>query len=73
MPKVTDDSLNAAFCQVCNVMLEDGLDLKQVYKDQDSGFFISKGKNIGTARRFVDEIRRWVENVKEAITIYGVI
>ena len=54
---VTHDSLKAAFRQAYNVMLEDGLDLEQVYKDQDPEFFISKGINRGIARRFVEDIR----------------
>ena len=37
----TDDTLQAAFRQVCDVMLEDGLDIEQVYKDQDPESFLS--------------------------------
>ncbi|KAI2758251.1 hypothetical protein DTO006G1_6767 [Penicillium roqueforti] len=70
---VTDDTLKAAFRQVCDLMLEDGLDLEQVYKDQDPGFFIGKGIKMGIARRFVEDIRRWVENVKKAIPIHEII
>jgi hypothetical protein len=40
--QVTDDTLKTAFRQVCEVLLENGLDLEQVYKDQDPGFFIGK-------------------------------
>jgi hypothetical protein len=40
------------------MMLENGLDLKQVYKDQDPEFFIGKGIKMGIARRFVEDIRR---------------
>ncbi|KAI2737218.1 hypothetical protein DTO013E5_7823 [Penicillium roqueforti] len=67
---VTDDTLKAVFRQVCDVMLENGLDLEQVYKDQDPEFFIGKGIKMGIARRFVEDIRRWVENVKRTIPIY---
>lgn len=62
---VTDDTLKAAFRQVCN-MIENGLDLEQVYKDQDPEFFIGKGIKMGIARRFVEDIRCWVESVKKA-------
>ncbi|KAI3097654.1 hypothetical protein CBS147333_9296 [Penicillium roqueforti] len=58
---------------ICDLMLEDGLDLEQVYKDQDPGFFIGKGIKMGIARRFVEDIRRWVENVKKAIPIHEII
>ncbi|OJD24349.1 hypothetical protein ACJ73_04284 [Blastomyces percursus] len=66
---VIDDTLKAAFQQVCDMMLENGLDLEQVYKDQDPDFFISKGIKMGIARRFVEDIRCWVENVKKATPI----
>ena len=65
MSNVTDDTLKAAFRQVCN-MIENGLDLEQVYKDQDPEFFIGKGIKMGIARRFVEDIRCWVESVKKA-------
>lgn len=52
---VTDAALKAAFRQACDVMLENGLDLEQVYKDQDPEF-ISKGIKMGIARRFVEDI-----------------
>ncbi|KAJ5174794.1 uncharacterized protein N7482_000671 [Penicillium canariense] len=67
---VTDDNLKAAFRQACNVTLEDGLDLKQVYKDQDPEFFIGKGIKKDIARRFVEDIPGLVQNVKKATHIY---
>jgi hypothetical protein len=70
---VTDDTLKAAFREICDMMIDNGLDLEQVYKDQDPEFFIGKGIKIGIARRFVEDIRRWVENVKKAIPIYEII
>ncbi|KAJ9485144.1 hypothetical protein VN97_g8221 [Penicillium thymicola] len=70
---VINDSLKAAFRQACDVMLEDGLDLEQVYKYQDPEFFISKGIKRGLARRFVEDIRSWVQNVKKAIPIYEIL
>lgn len=70
---VTNDTLKAAFRQACDAMLEDGLDLEQVYKDQVPEFFISKGIKRGIARRFVEDIKDWVENVKKAIPIYEVL
>jgi len=69
MSNVTDGTLKASFRQVCDVMIENGLDLDQVYKDQDPNFFISKGIKIGIARRFVEDIRCWVDNVKRVIPI----
>lgn len=37
--------------KACDIALTNGLDLKQIYKDQDPNFFI----NHGVARRFVEE------------------
>ncbi|CAG8096123.1 unnamed protein product [Penicillium olsonii] len=70
---VTDDALKAAFREICDMMIDNSLDLEQVYKDQDPEFFIGKGIKIGIARRFVEDIRRWVENVRKAIPIYEII
>jgi hypothetical protein len=70
---VTDDTLKAAFLQVCDLMLENGLDLEQVFQDQDPEFFIGKGVKIGIARRFIQDIQRWVEGVKKGIPIYELI
>ena len=33
-----------------------GLDLEQVYKDQDPDFFVGKGIKIGVVRRFIEDI-----------------
>ncbi|CAG8162240.1 unnamed protein product [Penicillium nalgiovense] len=66
---VENDSLKSAFREVCDVMLENGLDLDQVYRDQDPHFFIEKGIKIGIARRFVEDIGKWVESVKKVLPI----
>lgn len=54
---VTNHTLKAEFQQARDITLAYGLNLEQVYKDQDPGFFVSKGIKIGIARRFVDNIR----------------
>ena len=73
MSNVENDTLKSAFRQVCDVMLDNGLDLEQVYKDQDPDFFIEKGIKIGIARRFVADIGKWAEQVKKAIPIYEIL
>jgi hypothetical protein len=70
---VTDDGLKDAFRQACDVMLDDGLDLEQVYKDRDPEFFIGKGIKKGIARRFVEDIPSWVQNVKKPMHVYDVV
>ena len=44
-----------------NVALENCLNLRQIHKDQDSGVFISQGVKVSAARRFVGEIKSWLE------------
>jgi len=48
--------LKVEFQKVCDMALEDGLDLEQVYKDQDPGFIVKQGVKRGTARRFIRDI-----------------
>lgn len=52
------------------MIFKDGLDLEQVYKDQDLEFFISKEIKQDITRCFVKDIKDWAKNVKKAIPIY---
>jgi hypothetical protein len=61
---VVDDALKEEFQKACDAALEDGLDLEQVYEDQDPGFFIGCGVKRGVARRFVSDIDRWAKRYK---------
>jgi hypothetical protein len=53
---VVVEKLKEGFQKVCNVTLQDGLDLEQVYEDQDPSFFVRSGVKRGVARRFVSDI-----------------
>ncbi|KAJ5534297.1 hypothetical protein N7527_000551 [Penicillium freii] len=48
-----------------DVTLENCLDLMQIYKDQDPGFFVKHGVKVGAARRFVRDIGLWVKRRTE--------
>lgn len=61
---VVDEALKTEFQKACDVALDDGLDLEQVYEDQDPGFFIPSGVKKGVARRFVGDIEGWVKRYK---------
>lgn len=65
--QVNDEKLKAEFRKARDVALEDGLDLVQVHKDQDPGFFIKNGVKRGIARRFVGDVNYWVEHRKCSI------
>jgi hypothetical protein len=41
--------------------MANGLDLEQIYKDQDPSFFTANGVMLGIARRFVNDINGWVK------------
>lgn len=47
--------------RLCDIALDQGLDLQQLYDDQDPDFFIKQGIKVGIARRFIRDIGYWVE------------
>lgn len=61
---VMDEALKDEFRKACVATLEDGLDLEQVYEDQDPGFFVQSRVKRGVARRFVSDIDRWAKRYK---------
>jgi hypothetical protein len=64
---VVGEKLKSEFRKVCDVALEEGLDLEQIYEDQDPGFFIQSGVKRGIARRFVSDIEGWVKQYKLSV------
>jgi hypothetical protein len=63
---VVDEKLKAEFSRACEVVLEDGMGLEQVYEDQNPGFFIQNGIKSGIARRFISGIKAWADQYKSA-------
>lgn len=57
---VVDEELKEEFRRACEETLREGLDLEQLYEDQDPGFFMQKGIKRGVARRYVRDIEGWV-------------
>ncbi|KAJ5675345.1 hypothetical protein N7462_008242 [Penicillium macrosclerotiorum] len=62
--QVNNNGLKEEFGKARDTALEDGLDLVQIHKDQDPGFFIKNGIKRGIARRFVGDIQYWVESCR---------
>ena len=62
--KVIDQTLQLEYQKACDATLRDGLDLEQVFEDQDADFFIRSGVKRGVARRFVRDIKSWAEQYK---------
>jgi len=54
--QVSDEILKMEYWKACDLILADGLDFKQVYKDQDAAFYIDNSMKRGIARRFVSDI-----------------
>jgi hypothetical protein len=66
--QVSDPILKTEYIKAYEMAMEDGLDLEQIYKDQNPDFFTNKDKDKnkdvsvrpGVARRFVRDIAYWV-------------
>lgn len=63
---VGDENWKAAFRKAREVAVRYRLDLEQIYADQDPGLFIKEEVDYGVARRFVHDIKGWVEEHKPA-------
>lgn len=44
---------------MCQVILENHIDLKLILDDPNAGFFVQRGIQIGTTRRFLRDIIEW--------------
>ena len=64
--KVTRPNLQSEYQKVCEITLEEGLDLELVHEQQDYMFFVDKGAKRGVAQRFVRDIEEWVDLCHEA-------
>ncbi|KAJ5817276.1 hypothetical protein N7447_009509 [Penicillium robsamsonii] len=62
--RATDEAYKAGFRKICQVTLENHLDLELILEDPDSGFFVERGIQIGTARRFLRDINEWATVMK---------
>ncbi|OQD95750.1 hypothetical protein PENSOL_c019G02971 [Penicillium solitum] len=62
--RATEDSYKADFRKICQVTLENHLDLEMILGEPDSGFFVQRGIRIGTARRFLRDINEWAAAMK---------
>jgi hypothetical protein len=59
--RVDSETLKDDIEKARELALANGLDLKQIHEDRDPEFFIKHGVKVGVARRFVNDIRQWVE------------
>lgn len=57
--RATDEAYKADFRKICQVTLENHLDLELILEDPEPGFFVQRGIQIGTARRFLRDINEW--------------
>lgn len=54
--------------KACDVALDDRLDLAQIDEDNDPNYFKARGVKWSITRRFVKDIRYWVENYNRCVT-----
>lgn len=54
--RASDKDYKADFRKIYRVTLENRLDLELILDDPDAGFFVQRGIQIGTARRFLRDI-----------------
>ncbi|GFN21441.1 uncharacterized protein AtWU_11250 [Aspergillus tubingensis] len=64
LSRVNTESFKDNIIKARDIALNNCLDLKQIYQDQDPGFFINQGVKLGAARRFVTEINDWVQEMQ---------
>jgi hypothetical protein len=64
LSRVSTDAFKENIRKARDVILENCLDLKQIYHDQDPNFFVQVEVKVGVARRFVSEIDEWVKDYK---------
>lgn len=59
----TEETYKADFCKVCQVTLDNCLDLELIFEDPDTGFFVQQGVPIRTVYRFLCDINEWATAV----------
>ncbi|KAJ5737400.1 uncharacterized protein N7483_002525 [Penicillium malachiteum] len=67
--RATDEEYKADFRKICQVTLENHLDLELILEDPDAGFFVQRGIQIGTARRFLRDINEWAGVTKPNLQV----
>jgi hypothetical protein len=52
-----------AYPGLFQTLSQNGLDIERIHEDKDSAIFITIGVKVSVARRFVNVIREWVEQL----------
>jgi hypothetical protein len=63
----TEEAYKADFRKICQVILENRLDLELILARPGYfhfGFFVERGIQIGTACRFLNDINEWATKIK---------
>ncbi|KFA48302.1 hypothetical protein S40293_10328 [Stachybotrys chartarum IBT 40293] len=59
--QVMNDEWKRGFARAASITLEEGLDLKHVYIDQNINLYTKGGIKPGIARSWVEDIKKWAE------------
>lgn len=62
--QVNNTAWKSAFSKAATITLEQGLDLKHVYADQDVDFYVKEGVLRGIARSFVEDVKKWMDEAE---------
>lgn len=65
--RATDEVYRVDFRKICQVTLENRLDLQLPPEDPDSGFVVRRGILIRTARHFLRGINEWATVMKSNV------
>ena len=57
--RATNKEYKADFRKICQVTLENHLDLELILEDPDAGFFVERRIQRGTGCRFLRDINEW--------------
>lgn len=68
---LSDEELKAEVKKACAVALDDALDLARINEDKDPDYCTKRGVKWRIARRFVKDIRFWVENYNGCVDMTG--
>jgi hypothetical protein len=61
-----DEAIKIDVQKARDAALAEGLDLEQMYTDQDHEFFVQKGVRRGVARRYIHDIAEWAKRQKQS-------
>lgn len=63
----TEEAYKADFRRICQVVLENQLDLELIFENPDAWFFTRQGVKLGTALRLLRDVYEWDKETKSRV------